>query len=658
MASECQVIIGIDSSTQSTKLEAYSIVNGADGGVSLGPAVFSTKVTYQEDLPNLCLDPGCAVHTDSCTGSATQPPNLWFTALDEVLLRAKTAGVTARAVALSLSAQQHAAVYWGDGLQPAMQSCAQGGSSSSDASLAQVFSPALSLPEVPIWMDSSTSAQCTALVHSLAEQLSSDAQPPASSSLHTGQTASSDGEAYLAATTGSSAYERFTVLQCVALAQRQPGQLQATQHVRLLSAALTSMLVGKLTPHDASDAAGMNALRLPCAPAETGADPWAWDARVLRWADAALAKAGVTRSIAALFGKVLDVHAQARSPSRYVADRFGLPVACAVVTGTGDNPCALAGLAPQYTPQVPPPAYGTDECMVLSLGTSDTVLGTAPWTSVAPLVGAGHVMPAPLSAASHCMTMLCVKNGGLVREALASACAGAEGGGKGGIWGAFNAACAQQLQALVNLAPGNSVLVGLVLPLAEIVPHTSGPTESWWTASVCGGSEVTFTQRPAPSCPMKRAGGAALGQLCNLAYHSAALTGASKAGGKGAGGQRCLRMTGGGAQSAAFVDLASCVFRSPVYKPRPEEAGVEGAARGAAVRAFHVWVEGGGTGVHQVGGTATSGSVDEAAAACVPSTKLEGAANLSPASSSSSGHIINQLICAFGVAVAQIHHAQ
>ena len=624
-----QVIIGIDSSTQSTKLEAFTICYEHDGTVALGSSIFSTKVTYVDDLPHLCSDQGEAVRTDSSTGSAVQPPALWFSALDTVLMRASDAGVTARAAAVSISAQQHAAVYWAETIGTTFAACAAEGATAAQCSIADVFTPALALQEVPIWMDSSTSAECTSLARSLGGGSSSGSDP-------TKESLQLRGNAYLAAVTGSSAYERFTLPQCVSLAQRQPASFAAVRHVRLLSAALTGILAGELTPHDASDAAGMNALRLPCAPsgsAQGGA--WSWDAGAAAWAQGQLAGAGCTAQLEELLGSAVDVTMQARQPSAYIVSRFGLPPSCAVVTGSGDNPCALAvlapqnspelplaGLAPQFSPELPRRSGGPEtECTIISLGTSDTVLGTGCWGEVVPQAGKGHVLPDPLRPETHCMTMLCVKHGGMVRQRLAEECtregrAGAADEGVAPDWEAFDAACAAQLAKVRRLRAGDSVSVGLLLPLPEIAPHTTEPCELWWTATALSGQGMHLEASTAPEGAMQRAGAAAMGQLCNLAVQARALRGAE-------GGGRQLRVTGGGAKSDAFVQMASYVFGSAVCSTPPSQ-GQEGAARGAAVRAFHAWAAaqvGGGKVAHKssevslpaLGAVASAETADHAA---------------------------------------------
>ncbi len=597
------LIIGIDSSTQSTKLEAFEVVFDRSGRQSLGQSVFRTKVTYTKDLPELCPSPGSSVRTNASSNSAIQPPLLWFSALDVALLRACEAGFAQRAVALSVSAQQHAAVYWTDAIQQVLSDCAT--SENQQLSIAARFHSALAFEEVPIWMDSSTLKQCQDLANHVGALLQQTQQRKpiqhdTAASPTSPASALAAGQAYLAAATGSSAYERFTLQQLVALASNKPKEFGDVRHARLLSATLTGVLSGTLADNDACDAAGMNALRLPCAdalpaqvPTHELARPWAWDPLVTNWANSALSAAGCQRTVTELLGKGAQVPLTAHPPSTYIAGRFKLPPTCMVVTGSGDNPCALAGLAPQYAP-LHPRQQPTRSCTVLSFGTSDTVLSTVPWTHVKPCAGTGHVLPAPLDPQEFCMTMLCVKNGGLVRQALADECAppaekqlgGADEAGRSA-WEAFGNACTGKVDELLQWREGGVVLLGLLLPLPEIAPHTTAPQERWWRATRSGDS-VHLQRCERPERGVQRAAGAALGQLCNLAVHAGKLDNrgvASEEGGSTSKTRQILA-TGGGSRSPGFMHLASCVFGGPVYAQGGSE---EGAARGAAVRAFHHW---------------------------------------------------------------------
>jgi sugar (pentulose or hexulose) kinase len=608
------IIIGIDSSTQSTKLHAFQLCKDAAGNMILAGSVFATKVVYTEDFPHLCSEVG-AMHHGTAPGEVTQPTELWFKALDMVLCRAAAAGVTQRAVALSLSAQQHAAVYW----QAVDSSSSSSGSSSTSIAIALPTASAEKTPldclplqdwlqrfmafqHVPIWMDSSTTALCKQLAVAVssrgAQPAPTDSAPPSGAVNGSGDyclagNANASGDAYLARTTGSSAYERFTLLQCVAMAQRYPYAFQRVAHVRLLSASLTSALTGCIVPNDVSDAGGMNALRLPCAAAPAfkagpggqqptaGLSPgaaavpplaWGWDPPIVAWADAAMGLGGCTEgrappSIAHLMGNSVVDEGSAHTPGLHAQARYKLPPTCLISSGSGDNPCALAGLEPIFTPTYPPQAEPlAASCTVLSFGTSDTVLGTAHWDAVRPRVAVGHVMPSPLHPLQLCMTMLCVKNGGLVREQLAKTLGG---DGREGDWIAFDSACRAMSQRLDAWGEGGVVVLGLELPLPEIVPHTtSGGQSQWWEARVSGaggerneggacGASVSLARLSAPpDCAATRAGGACFGQLCNLALHTRLM----------GGDKRCVRgssfiATGGGAQSVGYCCLLHMHFR-------------------------------------------------------------------------------------------------
>jgi xylulokinase len=122
--------------------------------------------------------------------------------------------------------------------------------------LAQLFPTAFSLPNAPIWLDSSTTHDCRVLEDRLG------------------------GPQALSDLTGSRAYERFTGPQIakVSLFRRaknkyndvppfqlrrvKPDVYQATARISLVSSFMSSLFLGRIAPIEVSDASGMNLMNL------------------------------------------------------------------------------------------------------------------------------------------------------------------------------------------------------------------------------------------------------------------------------------------------------------------------------------------------------------------------------------------------------------
>jgi hypothetical protein len=112
----------------------------------------------------------------------------------------------ASVAAVSGSGQQHGSVYWRAGARGKLQKLA--GGSPLKAQLADAFRVA----DSPIWMDSSTGAQCAALEKALG------------------------GAQAVANVTGSRAYERFTGNQIAKIAAADPKAFAETERISLVSA--------------------------------------------------------------------------------------------------------------------------------------------------------------------------------------------------------------------------------------------------------------------------------------------------------------------------------------------------------------------------------------------------------------------------------------
>jgi len=334
-------LLGFDSSTQGLK----ALILDANQG----EIVHTQVVTYGKDLPSYHCPDGVLQNPDPLVKHSD--PLLWVEALDLVLLRLKNAGAPLnQVVGIGGDAQQHGSVYLNAdfpailaGLNPAQN-------------LTEQLAPAFSRKTSPVWMDSSTGAECAELAKSIGPRLQE--------------------------ATGSPAIERFTGPQIRKFAKTDPEGYRNTSRIHLVSSFLCSILIGKDAPVDSGDGAGMNLLNL---------QSMKWDPEIANTtAPGLLEKLPGLRAVPATEGGL----------SPYFS-KYGLIPGIPVVTWTGDNPASLIGSG----------AFDRNVAVV-SLGTSDTF-----FASINPYRidrdRFGHVFGLP-SGGFMCLT--CFKNGSLARD--------------------------------------------------------------------------------------------------------------------------------------------------------------------------------------------------------------------------------------------------
>jgi len=333
--------LGLDSSTQGVKAVLID--------PSTGTIISTHAVNFGRDLPSYGCPGGFLANPDPLVKHAD--PLLWLAALDLLLSRMQAAGVPlAKVAGIGGDGQQHGSVYLNAGfpkiaaaLDPAL-------------SLAKQLAPALSRRTAPIWMDSSTAAECAEITTAIGQRLQS--------------------------ATGSPAIERFTGPQIRRFFKTDPDGYANTARVHLVSSFLCSVLIGADAPIDTGDGAGMNLLNL---------NTLDWDPDI----------AGATAP--GLLAKLPAVAAKSRVAgglAPYFA-KYGLKPGTPVAVWTGDNPASLVGCG-SFQPGV----------AVVSLGTSDTFFAALDPYRVDP-EGLGHVFGHP---AGGFMCLACFKNGSLARE--------------------------------------------------------------------------------------------------------------------------------------------------------------------------------------------------------------------------------------------------
>ena len=331
--------LGIDSSTQSIK---GLVIDPVAGSVAA-----QASVKFGEDLPQFNCPDGVLPNADPLVKQSD--PLLWVAALDLLFERLRKTGLDlSQIAAIGGDGQQHGSVYLNDRFIPALAAL------DPNRTLADQLAPTLARPVAPIWMDSSTSAECRELDARFGERLQTD--------------------------TGSPAIERFTGPQIRKFAKNEPDRYAETAHIHLVSSFLCSVLIGANAPIDSGDGAGMDLLNLKTLE---------WDPEITAF---------TAPGLLAKLPKVANGVAGRLSP--YFA-KYGLKAGIPVAVWTGDNPASLIGSG-----------AGIAGCAVISLGTSDTFFAAMDTFKTDP-EKCGHVFGNP---AGGFMSLACFKNGSLARD--------------------------------------------------------------------------------------------------------------------------------------------------------------------------------------------------------------------------------------------------
>ncbi len=340
------LFLGLDSSTQSLSV----MVIDTDSG----KVVLDDSVNFGAELPAFNSPNGFLENPDPLVKHSD--PLMWLAALDLVLARNQKKGFDWSAVnGISGSGQQHGSVYLNASFAAVV------GNLDAAQALAEQIKPCLSRSTAPIWMDSSTNAECREIA------------------------AAVGGDEEVVKISGSRAIERFTGPQIRKFYKDDEAAYNNTARIHLVSSFMASILAGRDVSIDLGDGAGMNLLNLAAA-------DWSQD---LLDATAPGLREKLTAPVAG--------STQAGPISGYFVEKYGFAADCVVMPFSGDNPCSLVGMG-----AVDP---GT---AVISLGTSDTLFA-AMSSPVTDPKGYGHVFGNP---AGGFMSLVCFKNGSLAREAV------------------------------------------------------------------------------------------------------------------------------------------------------------------------------------------------------------------------------------------------
>ena len=338
--------LGLDSSTQS--LSAIVI------DTATSQVVASHDINFGDRLPGYGSPKGFLPNPDPTIRHAD--PLMWVDALDLLLSELAGKGVDLASIAaIGGAGQQHGSVYLatpiaglGEGVSP----------------LRDRIRPLLSRKTAPIWMDTSTSAECAEIARAMG------------------------GDETVVRLSGSRAIERFTGPQIRKFWKESPRDYERTGRIQLVSSFIASVLAGESVPIEFGDGSGMNLLDL-------GAGDWN-QGLLDATAPGLRAKLQMPVKSGTVVGTIAD----------YFVRRYGFAKGTKIVAFTGDNPSSLVGMGAT--------APGT---AVLSLGTSDTVFAAMAAPRTDPK-GYGHAFANP---AGGFMALSCFINGSLAREEVAKA---------------------------------------------------------------------------------------------------------------------------------------------------------------------------------------------------------------------------------------------
>ncbi len=339
------MFLGLDSSTQS--LTAV-LIDPASGKIA-----FQHSVNFGADLPQYGAPSGFI--PGGADGEVHADPRMWLDALDLLFSRLAAETDLSKVEMIAGSGQQHGSVYLDETFDKRLASL------QTESSLVDQISPALSRATAPIWMDTSTGAECAEITAALGDS------------------------AEVCRRSGSIAIERFTGPQIRRFHKNDPAAYARTARIHLVSSFIASVIAGKSVSIDYGDGAGMNLLNLASLQ---------WDQGLLdATAPGLLDKLPSPAAATTIQGTV----------SSYFVEKYGLARECRIALFTGDNPASLVGMGATAPGNI-----------VISLGTSDTFFAAMPGPKTDPN-GFGHVFGNP---AGGFMSIIVFRNGSLAREAL------------------------------------------------------------------------------------------------------------------------------------------------------------------------------------------------------------------------------------------------
>jgi xylulokinase len=341
-----RLFLGLDSSTQSLS----AIVIDYD----TRRVVYDKSLNFDKTLPHYGTRNGVLRNDDPLVMHS--PPLMWADALDMLFAQMKRDGVLLdQILAVSGSGQQHGSVYFNNRAAGALAKLNPG------KNLVENLRGVFSRATAPIWMDSSTTAECAEIREKLG------------------------GIKATAQQTGSDTFERFTGPQIRKFYKTEPENYTRTSSIALVSSFMASLIAGKIAPIDHGDGAGMNLM----------------DIRKKTWLPAALQ--ATAPKLKTKLPPLAEPWNVIGTVSPYFVKKYGLNPAAQALVWSGDNPCSAIGLGLIHE--------GT---VAISLGTSYTYFGRMKRCRL-DVRGEGSVFGAPTG---DYLPLICFTNGSLAREKI------------------------------------------------------------------------------------------------------------------------------------------------------------------------------------------------------------------------------------------------
>ncbi|MHA2287410.1 MAG: xylulokinase [Promethearchaeota archaeon] len=376
--------LGLDCSTQS--------LTGILIDFDKKKRIFSTSINFDEELPQYKTQNGVIINSDGKIVHSN--PLMWVEAL-ELLFNGLTKFnfPLERIKAISGSGQQHGTVYLNDSFEPILKNL------DSEKSIASQITNIFTRKSSPVWMDSSTTLECEEIRQKLG------------------------GMVPTIQITGSNTFERFSGPQIRKFFKENYDDYLRTTTIHLVSSFLASILLGKSSPIDHSDGAGMNLMNI---------ETKQWDQKAL---DA------TAPNLVQKLPPLVHSYEIIGTISPYFVDKYRFSSNTLLIPWSGDNPNSLIGLG-----------VISQSKAALSLGTSDTYFSYLQHLNY-DLSGEGHVFGAPTG---DYMGLICYKNGSLAREKVKNK---------------FSLTWKEFSNILRKSPPGNYGKIMLPYFLPEIVPQ-------------------------------------------------------------------------------------------------------------------------------------------------------------------------------------------
>jgi len=306
--------IGLELSTQSAK----SLVLDIDSG----RVEHLASHEYDACFPEYRTEGGVLVSPDEEVRHTS--PFMLIQALDLLFRHLQTDRLDlTRVRAIKIDGMQHCTVCANQGLTEAL------GRLDPQRDLLPQIRQTISRQTSPIWEDRSPTRETAYLTESLLDQ------------------------GGIETLTGNRAELRFPAAQILKWGTEHPEEMKETAHIFLLSAFMTSILSGKVSPVDTGDGWATNLNH-------TDIQSPGWSAPVLEAMGRYLPDADPEADLPAKIGAMDHYDAPAGRVSPYFSEKYGVNPEAIVLAGTGDNPATLFGC-------------GSDT--VISLGSSYTVNG-------------------------------------------------------------------------------------------------------------------------------------------------------------------------------------------------------------------------------------------------------------------------------------------